>query len=87
MSVIRRILTYCNTTNVRWLSRGPTIERFWQVKEEVSSLLDNLDTQEATKHFEFLAKERNMLAVAFLKDTETFKSAHYRATMKWEISI
>lgn len=54
--------------NVRWLSKGQVIERFWQIKEEVTSFLDNLDTQEARKHLEFLANERNMLAVAFLKD-------------------
>ena len=53
--------------NVRWLSKGQVIERFWQI-EEVTTFLDNLDAQEARQHLEFLANERNMLTVTFLKD-------------------
>ncbi|CAH0546849.1 unnamed protein product [Brassicogethes aeneus] len=54
--------------NVRWLSKGQVIERIWLVKEQVTSFLQNLDTQGARKHLEFITNERNMLAVAFLKN-------------------
>ncbi|GLV61259.1 hypothetical protein CBL_21086, partial [Carabus blaptoides fortunei] len=54
--------------NVRWLSKGQVIEEFWQIKEQVTFFLQNLDTQEARNHLDFITNERNMLAVAFLKD-------------------
>lgn len=69
-------LTECNSTysdllqhnNVRWLSKGEVIDRFWQIKPEVATFLQNLNTSEAIKHLEFLANEQSMLALAFLKD-------------------
>lgn len=72
----KAFLSECNSmhcdllqhNNVRWLSKGQVIERFWQIKQEIHSFLENLNTQEAMKHLEFLANERSMLTVAFLND-------------------
>ncbi|KAF2885903.1 hypothetical protein ILUMI_20270 [Ignelater luminosus] len=65
--------------NVRWLSKGQVIERLWLIKEQVTSFLQNLDTQGARKHFEFITNKRNMLVVAFLKDVfEIFECAQPR---------
>ncbi|GLV37439.1 hypothetical protein CBL_10595 [Carabus blaptoides fortunei] len=51
-----------------FLSECQVIEHFWQIKEQVTFFLQNLDTQEARNHLDFLTNECNMLAVAFLKD-------------------
>ncbi|KAF2898171.1 hypothetical protein ILUMI_08003 [Ignelater luminosus] len=51
-----------------FLSEWEVIECFWQIKEEATTFLGNLDTEEARKYLEFLAIEYDMLAVAFLKD-------------------
>lgn len=61
--------------NVRWLSKGQVIERFWSIKEQVTSFLQNLDTQAAKKHLEFVTNKRNMLVVAFLKDILKYLNA------------
>lgn len=61
--------------NVRWLSKGQVIERFWLIKDQVNSFLEKLDTQGARKHLEFITNERNMLAVAFLKDILKYLNA------------
>lgn len=61
--------------NVRWLSKGQVIERFWLIKEHVTSFLQNLDAQGARKHFEFITNKRNMLVVAFLKDILKYLNA------------
>lgn len=61
----QRILT---DNNVRWLSKGQVIEYFCQIREQVTFFLQNLDTQEARNHLEFITNEPNMLAVAFVKD-------------------
>lgn len=61
--------------NVRWLSKGQVIERFWLIKEQVTSFLQNSDAQGARKHFEFITNERNMLVVAFLKDILKYLNA------------
>ncbi|CAG4935897.1 unnamed protein product [Parnassius apollo] len=61
--------------NVRWLSKGQVIERFWLIKEQVTSFLQNLDTQRAKKHLEFVTNKRNMLVVAFLKDILKYLNA------------
>lgn len=61
--------------NVRWLSKGQVIERFWQIKEEVTTFLENIDTEEARKYVQFLTNGSNMQAVAFLKDILTYLNA------------
>ncbi|KAF2902670.1 hypothetical protein ILUMI_03516 [Ignelater luminosus] len=71
-SVYSNILQH---NNVRWLSKGQVIERFWLIKEQVTSFLQNLDTQGAKKHFEFITNERNMVVVAFLKDILKYLNA------------
>ncbi|KAE9538508.1 hypothetical protein AGLY_005607 [Aphis glycines] len=54
--------------NVRWLSKGRVVERFWNIKEEIKTFLKNVDTEEAKKHSEFLENNRNIVAMAFLND-------------------
>nr|XP_022911991.1 general transcription factor II-I repeat domain-containing protein 2-like [Onthophagus taurus] len=61
--------------NVRWLTKGQVVERFWLIKEEVTSFLQTLDTQGAKKHLEFITNQRNMLTVAFLKDILKYLNA------------
>lgn len=61
--------------NIRWLSKGQVVERFWQIREQVTSFLQNLDIQEARKHLDFVTNKRNMLAVAFLKDILKYLNA------------
>ncbi|XP_049779604.1 uncharacterized protein LOC126176492 [Schistocerca cancellata] len=51
-----------------WLRKGELIKHFWQIKEEVISFLENLDSQEAGNYLEFLENEHSTLAAAFLKD-------------------
>ncbi|CAG5058707.1 unnamed protein product [Parnassius apollo] len=58
--------------NVRWLSKGQVIERFWLIKEQVTSFLQNLDTQGAKKHLEYVT---NILVVAFLKNILKYLNA------------
>ncbi|XP_060845950.1 general transcription factor II-I repeat domain-containing protein 2-like [Rhopalosiphum padi] len=58
--------------NIRWLSKGKVIERFWSIKEEVITFLVNLDSQESKQYHKFLTNESNMLSVAFLKDILTY---------------
>ncbi|KAK4871913.1 hypothetical protein RN001_016037 [Aquatica leii] len=48
--------------NVRWL-------------KQVTSFLQNLDTQRTRKHFEFVTNKRNMLVVAFLKNILKYLNA------------
>lgn len=54
--------------NVRWLSKGQVIERFWEIKETLIAFLETTGTQEAIIHLDFLKNEHNMFVVAFLKD-------------------
>lgn len=61
--------------NVRWLSKGQVIERFWVLKEQVISFLENLNTQEARKHLTFITNKRNILVLAFLKDIFKYLNA------------
>ncbi|XP_025416189.1 general transcription factor II-I repeat domain-containing protein 2-like [Sipha flava] len=61
--------------HVRWLSKGRVVERFWNIKEkEVKTFLKNVDTEEAKKHSDFLEKNRNIVAMAFLNDILNFLS-------------
>ncbi|XP_049948060.1 general transcription factor II-I repeat domain-containing protein 2-like [Schistocerca serialis cubense] len=53
------------------------VERFWLIKEEVTSFLQILDTHRAKKHLEFITNEHNMLDMAFLKDILKYLNALY----------
>ncbi|XP_072380816.1 general transcription factor II-I repeat domain-containing protein 2B-like [Diabrotica undecimpunctata] len=59
----------------RWLSKGQVIERFCLIKEHVISFLQNIDTQGARAHFDYIKNRRNMLVVAFLKDILKYLNA------------
>ncbi|KAK4887827.1 hypothetical protein RN001_004098 [Aquatica leii] len=61
--------------NVRWLSKGQVIEHSWLIKKQVTSFLQNLDTQRARKHFKFVTNKRNMLVLAFLKNILKYLNA------------
>lgn len=54
--------------NVRWLSKGKVIERFWSIRKEVAAFLTELKSQKATQFSLFLENEKQMDNVAFLVD-------------------
>ncbi|XP_072401609.1 general transcription factor II-I repeat domain-containing protein 2B-like [Diabrotica undecimpunctata] len=61
--------------NACWLSKGQVIGRFWLTKEHVISFLQNIHTQGARAHFEYITNRRNILVVAFLKDILKYLNA------------
>ncbi|XP_045076200.1 SCAN domain-containing protein 3-like [Coregonus clupeaformis] len=54
--------------NVRWLSKGRVLERFWSIRRELASFLAELSSQKATQFSLFLENEKWMDNVAFLVD-------------------
>lgn len=54
--------------NVRWLSKGKVLARFWSIRREVASFLAELRHQKATQFSLFLGNEKQMDNVAFLVD-------------------
>ena len=54
--------------NVRWLSKGRVLARFWSIRREVASFLAELKHQKATQFSLFLENEKQMDNVAFLVD-------------------
>ena len=54
--------------NVRWLSKGRVLERFWSIRREVAAFLAELRSQKATQFSLFLENEKQMDNVAFLVD-------------------
>lgn len=54
--------------NVRWLSKGRALERFWSIRSEVAAFLEELESQKATNFSLFLNDGKNMDIVAFLVD-------------------
>lgn len=54
--------------NVRWLSKGRVLERFWSIRHEVTAFLEQLESQKAANFSVFLNDEKNMGIVAFLAD-------------------
>ena len=54
--------------NVRWLSKGRVLERFWSIRRELAAYLAELRSQKATHVSLFLKDEKNMDNVAFLVD-------------------
>ncbi|CAL9703956.1 unnamed protein product [Knipowitschia caucasica] len=54
--------------NVRWLSKGRVLERFWSIRKEIESFLGQLKSQKATPFLLFLRDMEKMDHVAFLVD-------------------
>lgn len=54
--------------NVRWLSKGRVLARFWSIRREIASFLADLRSQKATQFSLFLENEKQMDNVAFLVD-------------------
>lgn len=54
--------------NVRWLSKGRVLERFWSIREEIADFLAQLKSQKATTFSLFLEDDKKMDIVAFLVD-------------------
>ena len=52
--------------DVRWLSKGRVLERFWSIRKEISAFLAQLKSQKAKPFSLFLEDERKMHIVAFL---------------------
>ena len=54
--------------NVRWLSKGRVLERFWSIRREAAAFLEELTSQKATEFTLFLKDEKRMYNLAFLVD-------------------
>lgn len=54
--------------NVRWLSKGRVLERFWAIREEIGAFLSQLRSNKATQFSRFLEDEEKIDIVAFLVD-------------------
>jgi len=54
--------------NVRWLSKGRVLERFWSIRGEIAAFLAQLKSQKATPFSLFLEDDKKMDIVAFLVD-------------------
>lgn len=54
--------------NVRWLSKGNALGRFWSVRKEIAAFLEQAKSQRATQFSHFLKDEHTMEMVAFLVD-------------------
>ena len=52
--------------NVRWLSKGRVLERFWSIHKEIAAFLVQLKSQKATQFLLFLQDESKMDIVTFL---------------------
>ncbi|KAK0143836.1 Mannosyl-oligosaccharide 1,2-alpha-mannosidase IA [Merluccius polli] len=54
--------------NVRWLSKGNALGRFWSIRKEIAAFLKQVKSQRATEFSLFLQDEHKMDMVAFLVD-------------------
>ena len=54
--------------NVRWLSNGRVLERFWSIRMEIAAFLAQLKSQKATQFSLFLEDEEKMDILSFLVD-------------------
>ncbi|XP_063850962.1 general transcription factor II-I repeat domain-containing protein 2A-like [Scylla paramamosain] len=55
--------------NVRWLSKGKVLERFWSIRKEVQEFLRSQQSAtKANKFLDFLEDEKEMEKTAFLAD-------------------
>ncbi|XP_069828996.1 zinc finger BED domain-containing protein 5-like [Dendropsophus ebraccatus] len=54
--------------NVRWLSKGRVLERFWSIRNELETFLAKQKTEKAREYLTFLRNKDSMEIVAFLAD-------------------
>ena len=54
--------------NIRWLSKGRVLERFWAIREDIGAFLSQLRSNKATLFSRFLEDDEKMHIVAFLVD-------------------
>lgn len=54
--------------NVRWLSKGDALGRFWSIQKEIAAFLEQIKSQRATRFSLFLQDDHKMDMVAFLVD-------------------
>jgi len=74
--LLRTFLTEVNATfddlllhnNIRWLSKGKVLERFWAIRKELQVFLSEQKSAKAKQFMEFMQNEEKMDAVAFLAD-------------------
>ncbi|XP_039541286.1 protein FAM200A-like [Pimephales promelas] len=55
-------------SNVRWLSKGKVLARFWKLRKEIKDFLAQQKNHKAHVFLHFLEEERNMDTLAFLVD-------------------
>ena len=54
--------------DVRWLSKGKALQRFWELLEHVQEFLRQLNSTNACKHLELITSEQSLSRIAFLTD-------------------
>ncbi|MBN3304913.1 GSHB synthetase, partial [Amia calva] len=54
--------------NVRWLSKGKVLERFWTLRKELETFLLDQKSAKAKQFVDFMQNEEKMEIVAFLSD-------------------
>ena len=55
--------------NVRWLSSGRVLKRFWSIRKELITFLENQNNAKAKVYWAFVRNNEKMEIVAFLTDT------------------
>lgn len=74
--LLRSFLTEANAAfddlllhnNIRWLSKGKVLERFWAIRNELQVFLSEQKSAKAKLFMDFLQNPEKMAAVAFLTD-------------------
>ena len=54
--------------DVRWLSKGCVLERFWNLREDVAEFLQSLKTKKAAEFLTFIQDSDKVALLAFLVD-------------------
>ena len=54
--------------DVRWLSKGRVLERFWNLREEIADFLQSLNTKKSAEFLTFIQDSDNVALLAFLVD-------------------
>ncbi|XP_050532632.1 protein ZBED8-like [Daktulosphaira vitifoliae] len=64
--------------NVRWLSKSKLIERFWNIKVEVITFLEKLDSEESKQYHKFLTNKNCTVFLSFLSDLSKEVSKRFK---------